>query len=50
MKYIDRVLDHMAWFWFMEWLILVYIIIRIIHARLEIWNLSSRVHIRSISM
>ena len=52
MNYIYRVL--MAWFWFMEWLILVYIINRIIHGRLKIWNLSSRVHIRyltrSISM
>ena len=54
MNYICRVLDYMAWFWFMEWPILVYIINRIIHVRLEIWNLSSRVHIRyltrSISM
>ena len=39
----------MAWFWFMEWLILVYIINRIIHGRLEIWNLSSRVHIRYLT-
>ena len=46
MNYICRVLDYMAWFWFMEWLILVYIINRIIHGRLEIWNLSSRVHVR----
>ena len=46
MNYIYRVLDYMAWFWFMEWLILVYIINRIIHGRLEIWNLSSRVHVR----
>ena len=45
MNYIYRVLDYMAWFWFMEWLILVYIINRIIHGHLEIWNLSSRVHI-----
>ena len=29
MKYIYHVLDYMAWFWFMEWLILVYIINRI---------------------
>ena len=46
---ICRVLDYMAWFWFMEWLILVYIINRIIHGRLEIWNLSSRVHIRYLT-
>ena len=39
----------MAWFWFMEWLILVYKINRIIHGRLEIWNLSSRVHIRYLT-
>ena len=39
----------MAWFWFTEWLILVYIINRIIHGRLEIWNLSSRVHIRYLT-
>ena len=39
----------MAWFWFMEWLILVYIINRIIHGRLEIWNLSSRIHIRYLT-
>ena len=39
----------MAWFWFIEWLILVYIINRIIHGRLEIWNLSSRVHIRYLT-
>ena len=39
----------MAWFWFMEWLILVYIINRIIHGRLEIYNLSSRVHIRYLT-
>ena len=45
MNYIYRVLDYMAWFWFMEWLILVYIINRIIHGGLEIWNLSSSVHI-----
>ena len=31
--------------WFMEWLIVVYIINRMIHGRLEIWNLSSSVHI-----
>ena len=49
MNYICRVLDYMAWFWFMEWLILVYIINRIIHGRLEIWNLSSRVHIRYLT-
>ena len=49
MNYIYRVLDYMAWFWFMEWLILVYIINRIIHGRLEIWNLSSRVHIRYLT-
>ena len=35
--------------WFMEWLILVYIINRIIHGRLEIWNLSSRIHIRYLA-
>ena len=46
MNYICRVLDYMAWFWFMEWLILVYIINRIIHGRLGIWNSSSRVHVR----
>ena len=39
----------MAWFWFMEWLILVYKINRIIHGRLEIWNLSSHVHIRYLT-
>ena len=49
MKYIYRVLDYMAWFSFREWLILVYIINRIIHVRLEIWNLSSRVHIRYLT-
>ena len=49
MKYIYRVLDYMAWFWFMEWQILVYIINRIIHGRLEIRNLSSRVHIRYLT-
>ena len=49
MKYIYRVLNYMAWFWFMEWLILVYIINRIMHGRLEIWNLSSRVHIRYLT-
>ena len=49
MNYICRVLDYMAWFWFMEWLILVYIINRIIHGRLEIWNLSSCVHIRYLT-
>ena len=49
MNYIYRVLDYMAWFWFMEWLILVCIINRIIHGRLEIWNLSSRVHIRYLT-
>ena len=49
MNYIYRVLDYMAWFWFMEWLILVYIINRIIHGSLEIWNLSSRVHIRYLT-
>ena len=49
MNYIYRVLDYMAWFWFMEWLILVYIINRIIHGRLEIWNLSSRVDIRYLT-
>ena len=49
MNYICRVLDYMAWFWFMEWLILVNIINRIIHGRLEIWNLSSRVHIRYLT-
>ena len=49
MNYIYRVLDYMAWFWFMEWLILVYIINRIIHGRLEIWNLSSRVHIQYLT-
>jgi len=49
MKYIYRVLDYMAWFWFMEWLILVYIINRIIHGHLEIWNLSSGVHIRFLT-
>ena len=49
MKYIYRVLDYMACFWFMEWLIVVYIIYRIIHGRLEIWNLSSRVHIRYLT-
>ena len=49
MNYICQVLDYMAWFWFMEWLILVYIINRIIHGRLEIWNLSSRVHIRYVT-
>ena len=48
MKYIYRVFDYIAWFWFIEWLILVYIINRIIHGRLEIWNLSSRVHIRYV--
>ena len=45
MKYIYRVLDYMAWFWFMEWRSFVYIMNRIIHGRLEIWNLSSRAHI-----
>ena len=49
MKYIYRVLDCMAWFWFMEWLILVCIRNRIIHGRLEIWSLSSRVHIRYLT-
>ena len=49
MNYIYRVLDYMAWFWFMEWLILVYILNRIIHGRSEIWNLSSRVHIRYLT-
>ena len=49
MKHIFRVFDYMAWFWFIEWLILVYIINRIIHGRLEIWNLSSRVHIRYLT-
>ena len=49
MNYIYRVLNYMAWFWFMEWLILVYIINRIIHGRLEIWNFSSRVHIRYLT-
>ena len=49
MKYIYRVLDYMAWFLLMEWLILVYIINRIIQGRLEIWNLSSRVHIRYLT-
>ena len=28
MNYICRVIDYMAWFWFMEWLILGYIINR----------------------
>ena len=49
MKYIYQVLDYMAWFWFMEWLILVYIIDRIIHGCLEIWNLASCVHIRYLT-
>ena len=49
MKYIHRVLDYMTWFWFMEWLIFVYIINRVIYGRLEIWNLSSRVHIRYLT-
>ena len=49
MNYICRVHDYMAWFWFMEWLTLVYIINRIIHGCLEIWNLSSRVHIRYLT-
>ena len=49
MKYIYRVLDYMAWFWFMERLILVYIINRIIYGPLEIWNLSSRVHIQDLT-
>ena len=45
----------MAWFWFMEWLILVYIINRIIHGRLEtftaltrsisMWTLEDKFHI-----
>ena len=33
----------------MEWLILIYIINRIIHGCLEIWNLSSRVHIQYLT-
>ena len=49
MKYIYRVLDCMAWFWFMEWLILVYIVNRIIHGPLAIWNLSSHAHIRYLT-
>ena len=49
MKYIHWVLDYMAWFWFMEWLILDYITNRIIHGRLEVWNLSSHVHIRYLT-
>ena len=49
MKYIYRVLHYMAWFWFMEWLIFLYIINRIIHGRFEIWNLSSRVYIRYLT-
>ena len=49
MNYICRVLDYIARFWFMEWLILVHIINRIINGRLEIWNLSSRVHIRYLT-
>ena len=51
MKYIYQVLDYMAWsfIYIMEWLILVYITNRIIHGRLKIWNLSSRVHIRYIT-
>ena len=49
MKYIYRVRDYMAWFWFMDWRIFVYVINRIINGRLEIWNLSSRVHIRYLT-
>ena len=49
MKYIYWVLNYMAWFWFMEWLILVYIINRVIHGCLEMWNFSSTVHIRYLT-
>jgi len=34
---------HRYWYWY------VYIINRIIHGRLEIWNLSSHVHIRYLT-